>query len=360
MVHRHPVVLTVALGALLVALLSGCSDDTPAAFDSDLTDHAAAARVWQDPWAAPTAATVAGPRLGSNSWVSRVVGHRTTPYDASVEAAAAAELAVAADAGWSPTSSSCGDDVRIALRGPSDAVAALLVAPGPGGSEAQVAVMTRHHLDEDWSVPEASRQTCLDSDSPDSGTGSGSDSDSGPAYEAPPDGSEPMRSTDLPDEVGTTWQKDELPETDAALLAEVNADLADRGIGELPAPRLVTGENRRPAAGTEVTLDSTTLAGLGRELEGWDLTWTACGGGGPDRATYVRAFDQEPAVARATMLDGVARVRFTLPVVEGPPIEAVVGLKPLTGSPCLTGEVDRLTVRGTPAVLPDELTPIRG
>lgn len=337
--RRHTVVLT----ALLSAGLAGCGDDTPGALDSDTTDHAAATRVWRDPWVAPTAAMVAGPGLGTNGWVTRVVGGRTTPYAAAVQDAAEAELAVAAEAGWSPTSSACADDVRITLAGPEGALASLTVTLSSGGSEVRVAALTRHHLDDDWEVPETVTETCLD----------------GPTdgLVELPESSEPLRSAALPEAGSVGWEVDEPRAVDTALLDEVNADLAAKALTEVPRRQLRPGENWRPAPGSVATVEAVGLAELGTLLEGWTLTWTACGGGSPVRATYVRSFEHGPAVAYATLLGGKASVRFTLPVVEGPEDDAVADLAALDSSPCL-GEVDELTVAGTPAVLPTELTPI--
>ncbi len=155
------------------------------------------------------------------------------------------------------------------------------------------------------------------------------------------------------------WESDELTDDDAALREEVNADLASREIAEIPPLGLRAGENWRRAPGTEASVVADDLTDLGSTLEGWTLTWTACGGGAPTRATYVRSFDHGPAVAYATLVDGRASVRFTLPIPEAPADDSVADLAPLTGSPCM-GEVDELTVTGTPAVLPTELTPVAG
>ena len=342
-VRGHAVVLTVLSTGLVAAGLAGCSDDTPGALDSNAADYAAASRVWQDPWVAPTSAMVAGPGLGSNGWVTRIVGGRTTPYDGKVDAVAQAELALAATAGWMPTSSACGRTITIALAGPADAVASLVVRPSDTGAEVRVAALTRHHLDDDWSVPAPVTETCLD--------GAASD------LAQLPEASEPMRTADLPDSESVAWEADVPVADNAALRTEVNADLAAKGLDEIPALRLATGENWRRAPGTELSVQAAGLAGLARTLQGWTLTWAACGGGSPTRATYVRSFDHGPAVAYAVLLGARAVVRFTLPISEGPADDAVAALAPLPDPPCL-GTVDELTVAGTPAVLPTELTPI--
>ena len=338
-VRRHAVVLT----ALLAAPVAGCSDATPGALDSNAGDYAAANAVWRDPWVAPTVAMAPGPGLGTDGWVTRVVGGRTTSYAVPVEAAATAELAAAAEAGWFPTSSECGTNLSVALAGPDDALATLVVTPSGDGSEVRVAALAPHHLDDDWTAPEAVERTCLD----------GAPSDLAEL----PESSEPLRTAELPDVESVGWESDELTDDDAALREEVNADLASREIAEIPPLGLRAGENWRRAPGTEASVVADDLTDLGSTLEGWTLTWTACGGGAPTRATYVRSFDHGPAVAYATLVDGRASVRFTLPIPEAPADDSVADLAPLTGSSCM-GEVDELTVTGTPAVLPTELTPV--
>ena len=346
MVRCHAVVLT----ALLAAPLAGCGyiDSTPGALDSDASDVAAASAVWRDPWVAPTVAMAPGPGLGTTGWVTRVVGGRTTSYDVPVEAAATDELAVAAAAGWSPTSSACGSDLSVTLAGPDGALASLVVSPSAGGSEVRVAALTRHHLDDDWSVPDPVERTCLD----------GGASEVAEVAELP-ESSEPLRTAALPEAESAGWESDEPTDDDEALVEEVNADLAAKDLTEVRGPQLTTGESWRRAPASEMTVDADGLAALGSTLEGWTLTWTACGGGAPTRATYVRPFGAGPAVAHATLLDGKALLRVTLPIPEAPADDAVADLPPLTTSPCL-GEVDELTVAGTPAVLPTELTPVAG
>jgi len=341
-VRRHAVVLT----ALLAVGLVGCSDATPGAFDSDASDYAAASAVWRDPWVAPTVAMAPGPGLGTTGWVTRVVGGRTTSYEIPVEAAATAELAVAAESGWFPTSSACGPQVSFTLAGPDGALASLVVTPAAGGAEVRVVGLTRHHLDDEWSVPPDVEKTCLD----------GGAAEPGDLTELP-ESSEPLRTAELPDVESVGWESDGASDDDAALLEEVNADLATKKIAEIPPLGLSAGENWRRAPSSEVSIPAEDLAGLGSTLEGWTLTWSACGGGAPTRATYARSFDHGPVVASATLIGGRTSVRFTLPIPEAPTDEAVVDLAPLAVSPCL-GEVDGLTVVGTPAVLPTELTPV--
>ncbi|MFC7358659.1 hypothetical protein [Nocardioides astragali] len=335
--------LAALLGASLAASLAACSDATPGALDSDATDLAAASGVWRDPWVAPTTAMAPGPGLGTNGRVTRVVGARTTSYDVPAEAAASAELAVATASGWAPTSSSCSGSVSVALAGPDGALASLVVTPSGGSAAASVVALTRHHLDDDWSVPDTIDRTCLDG---------------GPSDLAElPESSEPVRAAELPDVDSAGWQTDGLDDDDAALLNEVNADLAAKGLPELPPMQLHTGENWRRAPAAQASVAADGLDAVGRTLEGWTLTWTACGGGAPTRATYVRSFDHGPAVAYVTVADTRASLRFTLPIPEAPVDDSVAGLAQLADTPC-RGEVEELTVVGTPAVLPTELTPV--
>ncbi len=344
----RPVPLVLALALPLV--LGGCGR-LPGAFSTDMSDYAAAERIWQDPWVAPDARVgVAGGAWGSNGEVDRFVGSRTTPYTRSVRLVAGAELAIAEEAGWLPTSSTCGENISIALAGPADAVASLVVEPSRRGSVAAVRALTPHHLDDDWSVPDVVTRTCLST---------GDQGDAAQTYVEPRLGSEPLRSSPLPDQDEVSWRKDELSAADATLLDEVSADLVTRDLPAVPTPTLDTGVNRRSGAAMQVDVDSTTLTELSKTLDGWDLTFTACGGGGPIRATYVGSFEHGSAVVSATLFDGANTLTVRLPVTEGPPPPAVEDLPPLTASPCFDGEVDALTVLGTPAVLPTDLTPIR-
>ena len=299
--------------------------------------------MWRDPWVAPTVAMAPGPGLGTDGWVTRVVGGRTTSYDVPVEPAATAELTAAAEAGWFPTSSACGGTLSVALVGPDGALATLVVSPSGGGSEVRVAALTPHHLDDDWSVPDAVDRTCLD----------GGPSD----LVELPESSEPLRTAELPDAESVGWESDELTDDDVALREEVSADLESKEIAAIPPLGLNTGENWRRAPGTEASVVADGLTALGSTLEGWTLTWTACGGGAPTRATYARSFDHGPAVAYATLVGDRASLRVTLPIPEAPADDSVTDLAPLTTSPCM-GEVDELTVTGTPAILPTELTPV--
>ncbi len=114
-VRGHAVALTLLSRR---PVLAGCSGDPQVV--SDRSDLDAAVAVWADPWVAPVSASVAGPALGSNGQVARVVARRSTPYAADVESATRTELRVAAGAGWQPTSSTCGDSVQVALVGPGE------------------------------------------------------------------------------------------------------------------------------------------------------------------------------------------------------------------------------------------------
>ncbi len=212
--------------------------------------------MWRDPWVAPTVAMAPGPGLGTDGWVTRVVGGRTTSYAVPVEAAATAELAAAAEAGWFPTSSECGTNLSVALAGPDDALATLVVTPSGDGSEVRVAALAPHHLDDDWTAPEAVERTCLD----------GAPSDLAEL----PESSEPLRTAELPDVESVGWESDELTDDDAALREEVNADLASREIAEIPPLGLRAGENWRRAPGTEASVGGRRPDGPGQHARGLD------------------------------------------------------------------------------------------
>ncbi|GAA5106068.1 hypothetical protein GCM10023339_02610 [Alloalcanivorax gelatiniphagus] len=338
MVRRHAV-LTLAAAAFL---LGGCSDDP--GITSDRADLESAVAVWSDPWVAPTSATVAGPALGSNGQVSRVVARRTTAYDRGVRSAAQSELHWAKSHGWSRTSSTCGDSVQVALVSPDgEALAQLVVTPDGDGAEAAVQVVTRHHLDASWEVPGTIERTCLD-------TGS-------PPFEAPALASTPIGDADATDDTEASWEDDG---ADDALLEEAHADPALDALGlQVAAPGLEVGVNRRLAPAAEGTTDATTITDLAEQLPDWRLTYAACGGQGATLATFVRELGSGPAVVSARLDADGTSLRVTLPMTEGPDPTWLDDLVPLEGSACL-GDTSRLPRHsgGTPAVLPTELTPI--
>ncbi|RYB93926.1 hypothetical protein EUA93_05875 [Nocardioides oleivorans] len=340
MVRRHAVVLTLALAAPLLAACSGDPEIT-----SDRSDLERAVAVWSDPWVAPDSATVAGPALGSNGQVDRVVARRTTSYDRDVASAARSELHAAKSHGWLRTSSTCGDAVQVALVSPSgDALAQLVVTPEGDGAEAALQVVTRHHLDATWPAPDTIELTCLNSQSP--------------TFVAPPIQSTPLGDASAVDDAPAEWQ-DEAGAS--ALLDEVNADPALESVGvRVAAPRLEDGVNRRLAPAGVGSTAARSLGGLAAELDGWTLTSAACGGGGSTRGTFVRSYGDGWAVLAATITDDTADLRVTLPVDEGPDPAWLGDLVPVEGSVCVDGPTSRLPRQsdGVPAVLPSDLTPI--
>lgn len=340
-VRRHAVVLTLALSAPLLAACSSEPEITSTQADLD-----AAIAVWNDSWVAATSATVAGPALGSNGQVNRVVARRTTTYASDVEAVVRAELDLALKSAWQPTSSTCGDSVQVALVGPGGSLAQLVVTPDGDEATAAVQVVTRHHLDADWSVPEAIAGTCLDGESP--------------SFEAPPLQSAPMGDQDTDDDVAE-WTDDG---SDEDVVAAAAADPGLQALGiTVPDTRLEAGVNRRQAPAAEADVAAGSLADLAAELgEGWRLTYAACGAGGPDRGTFLATLDDSVAVAAVSVSDGRAEVRVTLPTSQGPGgswLGDGADLDP--GVTCLPTDADGpLLTYGSPAVLPSDLTPVVG
>lgn len=328
---------------VLGVLISACS--TTAELGSDTSDVVAAAAVWTDPWVAPTDATVAGPGLGSNGFVSRTVGSRVTRYDAPVRAVAADELALALDAGWMPTSSACNETIEIALvaGGGSLATALLTVAIDGDRTVASVEAYTPHHLDTGWTQPSPIGQSCLDNGVDD--------------LVPPVADSAPERSDDPPDTGTPSWKRGTPSADERDVLDRLAADPALLRLGaNVVVSDRPTGVNRRVAYGTETTTGATTLDGLVEQLPGWDLTYAACGGGGPVRATFLGA-DLDVVLAATIDADG-ATVTVTTPVIEGPAPTWLDELAPLDERRCLGGTPDHLVADGTPAVLPSVLTPI--
>ena len=326
-----------ALTLLLAALLTGCSGDPGIVSDRDDLDAAVA--VWTDPWVAPTTARVAGPSLGSNGRVDRVVGRRITPYAAGVRAATRAELAVATAHGWSPTSSTCGDTVEVALRGPRDELAQLVVTPDGGGAEAALQVVTRHHLDSSWRVPDAVARTCLDGASP--------------TFEAPPLASAPIGGGS--EEAGSEWEEDR---TATDLVDAVDADGVLDGLGlAVSVPRVRDGVNRRQAPAAEASVPVRSLTDLADRLTGWRPTWATCGGRGPVLATFVREVADAYAVLAVQVGPDGATARVTLPMTEGPGGEWLDGIDGIDPRTCDDPSGPRRAT-GVPAVLPTDLTPL--
>lgn len=333
MVRGHAGVLTL----VVAGLLGGCSGDPGIVSDRDDLD--AAVRVWTDPWVAPTTARVAGPSLGSNGRVDRVAGRRTTTYDAGVRATTRAELAVATANGWSPTSSTCGDTVEVALAGPHEELAQLVVTPDDGGAEAALQVVTRHHLDASWRVPDPVARTCLDGSSP--------------TFAAPPLTSAPIGGGT--EEAGAEWEEDR---TATDLVDAVDPDGVLGGLGlSVAAPRVDDGVNRRQAPSAEAQLPVRSLADLADRLTGWRPTWAACGGRGPVLATFVREVADAYAVLAVRLDADGATARVTLPMTEGPGGEWLDGVDGIDPRTCdRTAGPRRAT--GVPAVLPTDLTPL--
>ena len=343
MVRRHAVLTGAVLTGLLTAsALTACS--TTPAITSDRTDLDAAVAAWTDRWVAPTSAMVAGPALGSNGQVSRVVARRTTDYAADVERATRSELRLALAAGWAPTSSTCGDTVQVALVGPDeDALAQLVVTPDGDGAAAAVQVVTPHHLDATWPTPEPIARTCLDTTSP--------------PFEPPPLQSGPLGDADAVDDGPAGWDDDASSST---LVDAVNADPALSALGlEVATSSLAAGVNRRRPPAGEGSAPPATLGALATELDGWVLTFAACGGRGPTLATFVRSFEGSPAVVTASLAPDGTGLRVTLPVAEGPDPAWLADPAPLADPTCL-GDTAALPRRshGVPAVLPTDLTPI--
>ena len=340
-VRRHAVLTGAVLTGLLAAsALTACS--TGLAITSDRADLDAAVAVWTDGWVAPTSATVAGPALGSNGQVSRVVARRTTDYATDVERTTRSELRIARAAGWAPTSSTCGDTVQVALVGP-DALAQLVVTPDGGGASAAVQVVTRHHLDATWPSPNPIARTCLDTTSP--------------PFEPPPLRSGPLGDAGAVDDTPVEWDDDS---SSSALVDAANADPALSALGlEVATPSLSTGVNRRRPPAGEGSAPPATLGALAAELDGWALTFAACGGRGPTLATFVRSFDGSPAVVTASLAPDGTGLRVTLPVAEGPDPAWLADAAPLEDSACL-GDAAALPrqAHGVPAVLPTDLTPV--
>lgn len=336
-VRGHALVLTL----LLVPALAACSGDLELVSDADDLDAAVA--LWSDPWVAPTSATVAGPSLGSDGLVDRTVARRETSYAVGVRAAARSELRLALEQGWAATSSTCADTVQVAFVGPDeDALAQLVVEPDGAGATASLQVAARHHLDSSWKAPDAADGTCLDGGSAQS-------------FVPPPLVGEAIGS--VGEDRDAEWQTSD-PAKD--FIDVVNDDPALQALGlTVAVPRLDEGTSRRQAPAAEAETDAGSLHELAGQLSGWRLTFAACGGGGPVRATFVQDIADGHAVLGADVGPEGARVRVTVPMTEGPTGEWLDGIQVLDPSACMSSDAPRrVEAYGTPAVLPTALTPI--
>lgn len=325
---------------LLAPVLTACSGDAELA--SDASDLDVAVGVWSDPWVAPTSARVAGPELGSDGMLDRVVARRETSYATPVRQAARAELRLARATGWDTTSSSCADTVQVSLTSPDqDAVAQLVVAPALRGSEVALEVAVRHHLDSSWRVPDAGT-TCLDGDT-------------APPFVTPPLSGKVLG--DATEDRDAEWEQGDPAED---FIDAVDADPAMQDLGiTVAVPRIDDGVNRRQAPAAEADVPVGSLQELVAVLPGWRLTSAACGAGGPVRATFVQDVADGHAVLSADVRPDGTTVRVTLPMTEGPTGEWLDGTEVVAPTACLAADPPRrLEAYGTPAVLPTVLTPI--
>lgn len=63
-------------------------------------------------------------------------------------------------------------------------------------------------------------------------------------------------------------------------------------------------------------------------------------------------------VLSATIHDGRAELHVSAPIVEGPSPSWLDELAPLDGSKCSAETPDVLVADGSPAILPDQMTPV--
>lgn len=101
---------TVALAVALGVVLGGCTVEPP---DGDPTavDEARLDELRADPFVDPGDVTLAGPQLGSNGLYSGGDARARRTAQEPMPEVVTAELAAAAQAGWSPYFAACDDDV---------------------------------------------------------------------------------------------------------------------------------------------------------------------------------------------------------------------------------------------------------
>ncbi len=149
---------------LLAVLLAGCPVAPDTTLQPNAVDAARAKRVAADPWAAPTTTAKARELVGSNHWVNREVGSRTTTVaGASDRPIVLREVRAAVADGWTLVAAACpkGSYVHVELARGShlDDFARAIVTTVATGSvtvpayDLTVRVFVPHHADRSWPRP---------------------------------------------------------------------------------------------------------------------------------------------------------------------------------------------------------------
>lgn len=150
---------------LLAVLLAGCPAAPDTTLQPNAVDTARAKRIAADPWAAPTTTAKARELVGSNHWVNREAGSRTTRVaGASDRPIVLREVRAAVADGWTLVAASCPQDsyvqVELARGSRLDDFARAIITTVETGSvtapayDVTVRVFVPHHVDRSWPRPD--------------------------------------------------------------------------------------------------------------------------------------------------------------------------------------------------------------
>lgn len=354
----------VVLLALAASALTAC---TPEAAEHATTplDLQRSERVWDDPWIAPDNLVSPSSAYGSNGFVTREAGSRTTMYAGGQRAAARIELRAARQRGWQLHGAECTPEgILVELTRGSGlddgALARIHARPEARRTEVDVVGLVPHHADGSWPDPGAGlsvSETCL----------GGGDA----VFEPFIDQGEPLEGSGAEDPLDDFggWRREQPDDDEQALVEEVQSDpwFTSNG-GELSDPRLRSGDNSRfgPTARVTVPRSGITSAEAARTaidaMKQWQLTWVSCSRGTLTATLRLRV-EHGVAVARVQVSPAEQRdvvIDLTLPAVETPPLGTARSAPVLERSRCLDGTATgrRLTIEGEPVAVTNHVQPL--
>jgi hypothetical protein len=217
------------------------------------------------------------------------------------------------------------------------------------GTSVSVAAEVPHHLDEDWpdlGAPVAPEDTCL----------TGVDGPEAPGLpEGEPRG-EADDGVDVPE-----WPASTPTAADDARVGAAEADPWLASVARTPfgEPETEAGDQQRHAQVLEGWIDATTVAEQVARMEGWTLTYAACG---PHRAptATLRLDAADQVVARLDEApDGSVDWQVAVPALDGPDQSWVDDVPALEDARCLSEAPPEPVLEGTPVGLLTQLQPLQ-